>query len=93
MGLVQAVTDPRTTLTQCLDTLLVAELADSDAWKVAIAMAEALGMAELAERFTICLAEEDQHLALVRRWVAERLEVQLGAKMPPLEFGEPAQPV
>jgi hypothetical protein len=55
-------------------------------------MAEAIGQDEMARRFTDALAEEDQHLGLVRRWVAERLEVQLGAKLPPLEFGEPAQP-
>jgi rubrerythrin len=91
-GLVQSVTDPRTTLTQCLDTLLVAELADNDGWKVLIAMAEALGLDELARRFTDALAEEDQHLAFVRRCVAERLEGQLRAKMPALDFGEPAQP-
>lgn len=85
-------TDPRTTLTQCLDTLLVAELADNDGWKVPIAMAEALGMDELARRFTDALVEEDQHLSMVRRRIAERLEGQLGAKMPALDLGEPAQP-
>jgi hypothetical protein len=90
MGLVQSVTDPRTTLAQCLDSILVAELADNDGWKLLIGMAEALGMDELAERFTTALAEEDEHLLLVRRWVAERTEKQLGAKMPPMEFGEPA---
>ncbi len=36
--------------------------------------------------------ERDIHLQSIRRWVAERLEIQLGAKMPPAEFGEPAQP-
>jgi hypothetical protein len=91
-GLVQVVTDPRTTLTQCLDALLVAELADNDGWKLLIAMAEALGQEDMARRFADALAEEDEHLVLVRRWVAERLEIELGAKMPALEFGEPAQP-
>ncbi len=92
MGLAQVVTDPRTTMAQCLDALLVAELADNDGWKLLIAMAEALGQDELARRFTEALAEEDQHLGLVRRWVAERIEIQLGAKLPPLEFGEPPAP-
>ena len=92
MGLVHVVTDSRTTLTQCLDALLTAELADNDGWKILIAMAEALGKNDLAESFARCLAEEDEHLLKVRRWVAERLEIQLGAKMPSLEFGEPAQP-
>jgi hypothetical protein len=29
---------------------------------------------------------------LVRRWLAERLELQLGAKLPSLDFSEPVQP-
>jgi hypothetical protein len=91
MGLVQAVTDPRTTLTQCLETLLIAELADNDGWKTLISMAEALGQDDLARRFTNALAEEDQHLAAVRSWIAERLEIQLGARMPSTDFGEPVQ--
>jgi ferritin-like protein len=91
-GLLMVLTDPRFTLTQCLDALLVAELADNDSWKVLIAMAEALGQDELARRFTDALAAEDRHLVSVRTWAAERLEIQLGAKLPAVEFGEPAQP-
>jgi tRNA isopentenyl-2-thiomethyl-A-37 hydroxylase MiaE len=91
-GLVMVLTDPRFTITQCVDALLVAELADNDSWKMLIAMAEALGQDDLARRFTDALAAEDRHLLQVRRWAAERLELQLGAKMPGLEFGEPAQP-
>jgi rubrerythrin len=93
MGLLQVVTDPRTTLTQCLDALLTAELADNDGWKILIAMAEALGQDDLARRFVDALAEEDRHLQAIRAWVAERLEIQLGAAMPAADFGEPAQPV
>jgi ferritin-like protein len=92
MGLVQAVTDPRTTLTQCLEALLTAELADNDGWKILIAMTEAAGQDELAERFTQALAEEDHHLASVRTWIAERLGIQLGKRLPSTDFGEPAHP-
>lgn len=93
MGLVQAVTDPRTTLTQCLDAILTAELADNDGWKMLIALTEAAGQDDLAARFTEALAEEDVHLQSIRQWLAERLEIQLGAKLPSTDFGEPAQPV
>jgi ferritin-like protein len=92
MGLVQVLTDPRTTLTQCLDAILTAELVDNDGWKVLIAMTEAAGQDELAERFTQALAEEDHHLASVRTWIAERLGIQLGRELPSTEFGEPAHP-
>jgi hypothetical protein len=92
MGLVQAVTDPRTTLTQCLEAILTAELADNDGWKILIAMAEAIGQEDLARRFTEALAEEDVHLQSIRSWLAERLEIQLGKPLPSTDFGEPAQP-
>jgi hypothetical protein len=91
-GLVAVVTDPRTTLTQCLDALLTAELADNDAWKILIAMAEAAGQDELAEKFANALAQEDHHLASVRTWIAERLGIQLGKRLPSTDFGEPAHP-
>ena len=93
MGLVAVLTDPRTTLTQCLDALLTAELADNDGWKILIAMAEAAGQDELAEKFATALAQEDHHLASVRTWIAERLGIQLGKPLPSTDFGEPAQPV
>jgi rubrerythrin len=91
-GLLQVVTDPRVTLTQALDALLTAELTDNDGWKLLISMAEALGQEDLARRFTDALAAEDRHLQMVRAWLSERLQVQLGARMPPAEFGEPTQP-
>ena len=91
-GLVAVLTDPRTTLTQCLDALLTAELADNDGWKILIAMSEAAGQDELAQRFATALAEEDHHLASVRTWIAERLGIQLGRPLPSTDFGEPAQP-
>ena len=60
MGLVQVLTDPRTTLTQALDAILIAELTDVDAWAVLI---------DLAERFRQAAAEEEVHLERVRGWV------------------------
>jgi hypothetical protein len=89
MGIPQVLTDPRTTLTQCLDALLTAELADNDGWRILIAMAEAAGQDDLAGRFAGALAAEDHHLASVRTWLAERLGIQLGRPLP-TEFGEPA---
>ena len=89
-GLLQSVTDPHATLTQCLDTLLAAELVDNDGWKLLIALTEGMGQPEMAKRFTECLAQEDEHLAKVRAWVAQRLEIQAGTELPSADFGEPA---
>lgn len=90
MGLLAVLTDPRTTLTECLDALLTAELSDNDGWKLLIAMAEATGQPELARSFAQALSEEDHHLAAVRTWIAERLGIQLGKRLPSTDFGEPA---
>jgi hypothetical protein len=92
MGVAQVLTDPRTTLTQCLDALLTAELTDNDGWRILVAIAEATGQDDLAARFTAALAEEDHHLASLRAWIAERLGIQLGRPLPSIELGEPAHP-
>jgi rubrerythrin len=91
-GILKVVTEPRATLTQCLDAMLTAELADNDGWKVLIALAEAMGQEDLATRFTEALASEDHHLQSIRTWLGERLEIQLGKPLPSTDFGEPARP-
>jgi rubrerythrin len=91
LGILQVVTDPRTTLTQCLDAMLTAELADNDGWKVLIALAEATDQPDLARRFADALEDEDRHLASVRAWIAERLGIELGRTLPAIDFGAPAE--
>jgi rubrerythrin len=78
MGLIQVVTDPRTTLTQCLEAILAAELIDQDAWTTLIRLAEGLGHDELAARFQAALAEEAGHVGRVRGWLLNALEGQAG---------------
>lgn len=70
-GLMQSVTEPRTTLLQCLGTLLIAELADGDGWELLINLARSSGHDKLADRFQVALQEEAEHLAHVRKWVQE----------------------
>jgi len=67
---VQVLTDPRTTLDQCLNAILVAELADNDGWMLLASLADAMGHEEMAETFREALADEAMHLANVRQWVA-----------------------
>jgi ferritin-like protein len=71
MGLWQSVSDPRTTLAQCLNTMLIAELADNAGWELLIELAEASGHDDLAQRFQSALKEEQEHLTQVRAWVQE----------------------
>lgn len=68
-GIMQVVTDPRTTIPQSLNAILVAELADNASWEMLVQLAEETGHDEMAERFRAALAEEEQHLASVRQWL------------------------
>jgi ferritin-like metal-binding protein YciE len=67
-GLVQTVSDPRTTFGQSLHAVLVAELADVEAWDLLASLAEGMGEDEMAQNFRQALAQEQEHLAKVRSW-------------------------
>jgi rubrerythrin len=82
-GLVQVLTDPRTTLTQALEAILIAELADNDGWRTLVSLAEGFGKKELARRFEEALVEEENHLAHVRAWLAQALMGQAGVELEP----------
>lgn len=68
MGLIQAVTDPRTTLAQSLHTALCAELIDNEGWENLIVLARKMGHDDMAKRFQAALDEEAVHLTKVRNW-------------------------
>ncbi len=69
-GLVQVIADPRTTLAQALQAILIAELADGDGWQMLIELCEDAGEDDLAEQFEDALREETEHLAMVRSWLS-----------------------
>jgi hypothetical protein len=68
-GLVQVITDPRTTLAQCLNTILTAELTDNAGWELLSQLATEAGQNALAEKFSQALAQEQEHLAIIRGWL------------------------
>jgi hypothetical protein len=68
MGLMQVLNDPRTTFSDCLNAMLIAELTDVDAWNLLANLAEGSGEEELAARFREALLEENHHLQQVRTW-------------------------
>jgi rubrerythrin len=78
MGLMQVVTDPRTSVTQSLHAVFVAELADEPAWDLLASTAEEMGQKELAARFRTALAEERTHLETVRMWYEAMTRSVLG---------------
>lgn len=81
MGLVQVLGDPRTTFTEGLKTILIAELADNDGWELLSDLSARMGHDDLAAEFRQALLEEQEHLRLVRDWVSRTVEGQ--AKIAP----------
>lgn len=77
-GLRAVMTDPRTTLQQGLEAVLLAELADNDCWTNLIRLANQFGIDELAQKFSKCLEHEEKHLRLVRGWIAAGIEGEAG---------------
>lgn len=68
MGLIQTVSDPRTTLTQSLHAALAAELIDHDGWELLVKLAQEMGDATMVSRFNDALLQEAEHVRRVRGW-------------------------
>lgn len=77
-GIVKVVCDPRTTLTQALNAMLVAELADNDGWAMLTELAERLDQDAFAQRCHAAAQDEERHLDLVRSWLQGAIEGQAG---------------
>jgi hypothetical protein len=69
-GLCAVLADPRTTVLQCLEALLVAELVDNDCWRALVEMAEERGETAFRGRFAEAERHEAEHLDRVRAWTA-----------------------
>lgn len=77
MGLMQAINDPRATLSQALQTLLAAEVIDVASWELLIELATQLGRDELVTQFTDALTRENEHVARVTDWLRLSLQADL----------------
>lgn len=69
-GIMEVMVDARTSFAQCLEAMLVAELADNDCWDALVDMAREAGDEPTLIAFERALAEEADHLEDVRAWVA-----------------------
>lgn len=78
LGVMQVVTDPRTTLAQSLNAMLTAELTDNAGWELLASLAEDAGETELAGRFLGALAQEQEHLAVVKGWLTMLVTERVG---------------
>ncbi len=66
----KVITDPRSSLAESMEAILIAELADHDGWEMLIGLTDTLGQDELSSRFRDALKEEDEHLHWVRQWLS-----------------------
>lgn len=78
MGLMQAVTDPRTNMAQTLHALLAAELIDEAGWETLIALAQNMGQDDMVTQFREAEQEEQEHIFKVRSWY-DALTLEAGA--------------
>lgn len=78
IGLMQVITDPRTTLAQSLSAILSAELTDNAGWELLIKLVQDCGHEELTESFSQALQAEQQHVLAIRSWIESLLETAAG---------------
>jgi rubrerythrin len=69
-GVMAVMVDPRTSLAQCLEAALLAELADNAAWEALAELAMQNGEDDLAARFEAARSQEAVHLENVKSWIA-----------------------
>jgi rubrerythrin len=68
MGLMQVLTDPKTTVAQALHAILVAEMTDNAGWEELVELTTQVGNDDLVERFIKAHEEELEHLRKVQAW-------------------------
>ncbi len=71
MGLMQVLTDPRSSMPQCLQALMTAELTDNAGWELLIELVDGLGYNDLKLEFETALVHEEEHLQNVRDWLSD----------------------
>lgn len=81
-GILKNLADPRVTLTQALDSILIAELNDNETWAMLTTLALKLGRGDLAKDFHRALEQEQEHLDKIRRWLNASISRQAGIEPP-----------
>ncbi|HET8551603.1 MAG TPA: ferritin-like domain-containing protein [Gammaproteobacteria bacterium] len=70
-GIFKVLSDPRTTLPQALQGLLMLEDADLEGWTTLIGLADSIGQDKLADQFRAAHETEETHQTRVREWLAK----------------------
>lgn len=77
-GVLQVLSDPRTSVDQCLEAMLNAELVDNAGWDMLVKLADDMGLDDMSRDFQAALNEEDEHLMEIRQWYEQSTLAQAG---------------
>lgn len=87
-GVIQVVSDPRTTIPQTLQAMLTAELVDNDGWQMLQELAAELGQDDLEEQCGRAYEEEQEHLEKVRDWLTSMTMDEVSGSTEALDASE-----
>ncbi|MGZ8425048.1 MAG: ferritin-like domain-containing protein [Candidatus Binatia bacterium] len=76
-GILQVISDPRSTVGQMLQALLTAELADNEGWILLQQLLQNAERADLADKCHNAVEKEAEHLQKVRSWLKEMMLSEL----------------
>ncbi len=79
LGIPKVLTEPRTTITQCLQAILTAELSDNAGWGLLQELAEGMGQDQLAKKCRHAHSQEQIHAETVTQWLRD-LTLHAGGK-------------
>jgi ferritin-like protein len=77
-GVLQVLSDPRTSVPQCLEAMLSAELTDNAGWELLFKLAGEMKLHDLEKEFRQALVEEEDHLKHIRHWHEQSAFQQAG---------------
>lgn len=80
MGIMKVITDPRTSIGQCLEAMLIAELTDNAAWELLVELSDEMGLEDIADQFGQALRQEEVHLQEIRRWYEQSVMTDAGVQ-------------
>ncbi|MCW8449832.1 demethoxyubiquinone hydroxylase family protein [Legionella quinlivanii] len=76
VGIIQVLTDPRTSIPQTLEALMTVELSDNAAWETLIELSAQSGYEQLAKEFMMALKQEQEHLLTIKKLLAKSLNLK-----------------
>ncbi|TRX02910.1 ferritin-like domain-containing protein [Candidatus Methylobacter oryzae] len=71
MGLMQVLNDPRSSIPQCVEAILMAELADFAAWELLIELADESGLSDYIDKFQQARMTENHHMHVMKKWLEQ----------------------